>query len=698
MRTHGIGRFLAMLPLAVLAMAFACQSSTSAILLDGNTPTLIPQPRTFVVTNGEQVPFTCATIDRSGEDPQITYAAECVRNEQAKLHNTKTGDSHLLLGVGSSKNFVDLCATRGISITETQRPMVAGRFRIIGRKGAVAVIGDDGAGVIYGAYALLQLARDGRIPAAFTIDDEPTLPIRFYRPAQTKPPGLTALQRKRMELDWCARWRCNYMITADAMDDAESGERLDLIAECTKRAIVPVAMLKEVKRFVEEPGTVTLDQIRAIAEERLKQGFRGFHVTFDDLKAKIVKGRAEALAKDQIAIIETIARACEPYQCSENVFWCPTYYSTVVEKGWYQDDGTQREIYYKTLAKSDIVRRSPMYHCHQWKSYAEYLNGLGFNNIVWWYNGARPFFYLYPPRYCEFPMQPGWWDGTKEVGDLPLFVWGWHLLFSELPYKAEPGTPRDVPPEAWQDLRDLPKRFRGVYNCTGGTFAEYNHALYGVYSWNPALFEQGPVEAVIIDQTFGAGTAKILRSWSDAYDALAMKVGRTRVRGKEEKERARESAMADLQAWEKVTKSACDAIDGAKHPLPDAMVKYYRDSLGQAVKNMEEKIAAVYGPGRPRNIGVSLALAGESEVRKAMPNFAGDRGVLKIAAVEEDGPAERGGAKVGDLLLAINGKSFPVEVPRDVLKKAIAETPHEKFLTLLIFRAGVESTLTVQPE
>jgi len=67
------------------------------------------------------------------------------------------------------------------------------------------------------------------------------------------------------------------------------------------------------------------------------------------------------------------------------------------------------------------------------------------------------------------------------------------------------------------------------------------------------------------------------------------------------------------------------------------------------------------------------------------------RGAL-VANVTEDGPAEKGGIKAGDIILEFDGK--PVEKMR-ALPRLVAETPVGKQTDVLVWRKGKEETLTV---
>jgi serine protease Do len=70
----------------------------------------------------------------------------------------------------------------------------------------------------------------------------------------------------------------------------------------------------------------------------------------------------------------------------------------------------------------------------------------------------------------------------------------------------------------------------------------------------------------------------------------------------------------------------------------------------------------------------------------------GAEGVL-VNQVMPKSPAEAAGLKVGDLILAIDGK--PLKDPRD-LQRAIAEAEIGKALTITILREKEQRTLTVK--
>ncbi len=71
-----------------------------------------------------------------------------------------------------------------------------------------------------------------------------------------------------------------------------------------------------------------------------------------------------------------------------------------------------------------------------------------------------------------------------------------------------------------------------------------------------------------------------------------------------------------------------------------------------------------------------------------------DRGVL-VTRVAADRPAARGGVRVGDVLISVDGK--PIREPRDLVK-IVGRVPEGGSLELGAIRSGKERTRSVEPE
>jgi S1-C subfamily serine protease len=65
-----------------------------------------------------------------------------------------------------------------------------------------------------------------------------------------------------------------------------------------------------------------------------------------------------------------------------------------------------------------------------------------------------------------------------------------------------------------------------------------------------------------------------------------------------------------------------------------------------------------------------------------------------VAAVERGSVAERGGLRIGDVVLQVNDR--PV-VTRDAAREALAEASPERGLTLVLRREADRITLTLEP-
>src|SRR5262249_19230933 len=88
-------------------------------------------------------------------------------------------------------------------------------------------------------------------------------------------------------------------------------------------------------------------------------------------------------------------------------------------------------------------------------------------------------------------------------------------------------------------------------------------------------------------------------------------------------------------------------------------------------------------------LGVSIAEVAEEDLAKY--NLKEARGVL-IRQVVAGQPADQGGVKANDVILAVDGA--PVGEPRD-LQRIIASTPVGKPVTLSVMREGKPTELTV---
>ncbi len=88
-------------------------------------------------------------------------------------------------------------------------------------------------------------------------------------------------------------------------------------------------------------------------------------------------------------------------------------------------------------------------------------------------------------------------------------------------------------------------------------------------------------------------------------------------------------------------------------------------------------------------LGVSIAEIGDEDVAKH--NLKEARGVL-IRQVVAGQPADQGGVKANDVILAVDGA--PVEEPRD-LQRIIASTPVGKAVKLSVMREGKQTELSV---
>jgi len=88
-------------------------------------------------------------------------------------------------------------------------------------------------------------------------------------------------------------------------------------------------------------------------------------------------------------------------------------------------------------------------------------------------------------------------------------------------------------------------------------------------------------------------------------------------------------------------------------------------------------------------LGVSIAEVGEEDIAKY--NLKESRGVL-IRQVVAGQPADQGGVKANDVVLAVDGA--PVEEPRD-LQRIISSTPVGKTVKLSLVREGKETEVSV---
>jgi hypothetical protein len=193
----------------------------------------------------------------------------------------------------------------------------------------------------------------------------------------------------------------------------------------------------------------------------------------------------------------------------------------------------------------------------------------------------------------------------------------------------------------------------------------------------------------------GVGSAGAAAAWEKLLADRASKLGADGVSGQLKK------ACADRASRRKLAELLARAIPGDPAKVGEALFEEDESGAVRVRPRQEEKVkkalAELDGGATPTpaarkpRLGFSADPAFSDDDRKALGLAAG-KGV-RVSEVPPDGPADKAGLKVGDVVVKIDGKDFPAD--KDEARRLIGGLTPGKTVELELLRGDAKQTLQV---
>ena len=495
------------------------------------------------------VPRRCRILLGEQAAPVERYAAERLsvllgawlgmRAEIAQLPQQRARDGlEILLGTAASNSMVKtLSAGRALRASRPDANLEGYSIRVIleGKRTTLLVAGGGPAGALYGAMTAWQMFhRDGKqlLLERLSVDDEPAVPVRAMyiipgrlglgwsggpRGQVAKIPADKLLQPRSVwqyYLDWLAEHRVNLICYETCRGVPVPPGLKEMVAEAHRRGIRFFGNIRYVGNWdpnsyicASDPAQVS--EVLGYCRAYLDAGCDGLAYLADDISPAFLGGHCErckkqfgGLAGEQAFLLRKMVELAQSSGVQpEDVYFCPTYYHAY--------DGTHRD-YFLTFSSDPLLRRVPFfmtfYDPEQIQRF-EKDTGLKY---IWWYNGPRSLSYFYR-------------RGEKYTGIEAMYYpleFGWHGL------KWERGKGFVLPsPDVEKRFAEMAPYSRVFWMCCGGdtriTHAEYAHAMWGIYSWNPRAFNQAEAETAVLARLMGVRAAAQVQRLNQACLQIA---------------------------------------------------------------------------------------------------------------------------------------------------------------------------------
>jgi len=511
---------------------------------------LVPMPvRMRRVGAPLKVPGRCRILLGETASPVERYAAERLsallaawlgmRAEIAELPQQRGKEAFdIVMGTAASNSVVKtLCARRALWATRADSNPEGYSIRVIieSKRTTLLVAGGGPAGALYGAMTAWQMFhRDGKqlLLERLSIDDEPAVPVRAMyiiprrlglgwsggpRGQVSKTPADKLLQRRSVwqyYLDWLAEHRVNLICYETCRGVPVPPGLKEMVTEAHRRGIRFFGNIRYVGNWdpnsyicASDPAQVS--EVLGYCRAYLDAGCDGLAYLADDISPAFLGGHCErckkqfgGLAGEQAFLLRQIVELAQANGVkAEDVYFCPTYYHAY--------DGTHRD-YFLAFSTDALLRRVPFFmtfYDPQEIQGFEKDTGLKY---MWWYNGPRSLSYFYR-------------RGEKYTGIEAMYYpleFGWHGL------KWERGKGFVLPaPDVEKRFAEMAPYSKVFWMCCGGddriTHAEYAHAMWGVYSWNPRAFNQADAEAAVLARLMGVRAAAEVQRLNQACLQIA---------------------------------------------------------------------------------------------------------------------------------------------------------------------------------
>lgn len=498
---------------------------------------LLPVPKE-IQRNGKDLEISANIAIQLAPNPDKTeiYAAKQVKQDLEKwlktpskivnASNASPKDSTIFaIGKYDSEHVREALEKIGKKVDKNQMKP-EGYFLATGQNIAV-VAGTDNNGLLYGAFALIQLLRkeNGKLfLPQIEIKNWPSIASRgiynlscYYGPFAAKARAdswLDAMARSALNLVPSRMYSIGYEWTNGVINEKGLTVAKAFVEDCHKRGMKAfgvfyfIGLCKNLKVYMCPSNPEHVKKIEDVARKYFELGFDGFIIQFDDIKNEHVeafekceackKNGIDSLGKMHAEWIRIIKNVSKDFK-GKKFLECPYPYIGNYEwkKGYNKYNGTKYlKEYYSEL---DKIGRDNIdsFHCAFKEKEIEDLKKIGLKNYIWWFNSNGSEFWQQDRRsYKSIFINNRVFAGFIN----PLLGW------TEKPIYDENNQKWFFSKDALKELRSIGKRAKGLYLCGGG---EYRGRVgFGAYAWAPEAFDWDKLEPIIVARTLGPKNIK----------------------------------------------------------------------------------------------------------------------------------------------------------------------------------------------